>query len=93
MQRHVRLAEQLAATAISGIGRVEAETRCVRERVEATSAKARSMRGEVESYVATLVAVADASTTRVTEEIASRVKQVAEYSNAQASRFAADVTQ
>ena len=87
------LAEQTASTAISGVGRVEAETCRVREMVEATTAEARSVRGEVESCIATLAAAADASATRTTEEIASRVKEVAEYSNAQALRVAADVTQ
>ena len=79
--------------AISGIGRMEAETRCVRKMVEATTAEARSVRGEVESRVATLAAAADASATRATKEIASRVKEVAEYSDAQASRIVVDVTQ
>ena len=56
----------------------------VREMVEATTAEARSVRGEVESRVATLAVAADASTARATEEISSRVKEVAEYSDAQA---------
>ena len=37
--------------------------------------------------------MADASAARAAEEIASRVKEVAEYSDAQASRVTADVTQ
>ena len=79
--------------AISGVGRVEAETRCVHEMVEVTTAKARSVRGEVKSRVAKLAAAADASAARATEEIVSRVKQVVEYSDAQASCIATDVTQ
>ena len=59
-QRRARLAEQSAATAISGVGHVEQETRRVREMVEATTAEARSVRGNVESRVATLAAAADA---------------------------------
>ena len=61
--------------------------------VETTTTEARSVRGEVESCVATLAAAADTSATCATEEIASRVKQVAEYSDAQASHVAIDVTQ
>ena len=81
-QQHAQLAEQTTLTAISGVGRVEAETHRVREMVEATTAEARSVCGEVESRVATLAAAADASTMRAIEEIASRVKQVVEYSEA-----------
>ena len=85
--------EQSTATAISGVGRVEEETRRVRQMVEATTAEARSVRGDVESRVATLAAAADASAARTAEEISSRVKEAVEYSDAQASRVAADVTQ
>ena len=92
-QQRARLAEQSAATAISSMGRIEEETRRIREMVEATIAEARSVRGEVESRIATLAAVADANATRTAEEITSRVQEVAEYSDAQASRAAADVTQ
>ena len=86
--------EQSAATAISGVGRIEQETHCVREMVEATTAEARSVHGEVESralphwrWWLTRVQACTA------EEISSRVKEVVEYSDAQASRVAADVTQ
>ena len=92
-QLRARAAEQTAATAASGVGRVEEETRRVREMVEATTAEAKSVRDDVESRVAVLAAAADTSATRMGEEIASRVRQVAEYSDAQASRVAADVTQ
>ena len=92
-QRCARLAEQSVATATSGMGRVEKKTCRVREMVEATTAEARSVRGDVESRVATLAVAADASTAHTAEEISSRVKEVAEYSDAQASRVAADVTQ
>ena len=91
-QRCAQLPEQTASMAISGVGRVEAETHRVREMVEATTAEARSVYSEVESRVATLAAAADASTMRAIEEIASRVKQMAEYSDPQASYVAADVT-
>ena len=58
--------------AISRVGHVEAKTHCVHEMVEATMAEAKSVRGEVESRIATLAAVADTSAARTTEEIASR---------------------
>ena len=61
--------------------------------VEATTAEARSVRGDVESRVATLAVAADASAARTAEEISSRVKEAVEYSDAQASRIAVDVTQ
>ena len=92
-QQCVRLAEQSEAIAISGVGHVEEETRRIREMVEATTAEARSVRGEVESCVATLAAAADANAVRTAEERMSRVQEVAEYSDAQALRIAADVTQ
>ena len=85
--------EQSAATAISSVGRVEEETHRVWQMVEATTAEARSVRGDVESRVATLAAAADASAARTAEEISSRVKEAVEYSDMQASRIAADVTQ
>ena len=92
-QCHARLAEQSTATAISGVGRVEEEMHCVRQMVEATTAEARSMRGNIESHVATLVAAADASAADTAEEISSRVREAVEYSDAQALRVTADVTQ
>ena len=84
-QLRARAAEQTAATAVSGVGRVEEETRRVRKMVEAMVAEANSVRDDVESRIAVLAAAADASATRANEEIASRVRQVAQYSDAQAS--------
>ena len=92
-QRRVHLAEQSVAMAISGVGCVEAETRRVRELVEATLVEARSVRGEVESHVATLAAVADVSATCAVTEIAGQVEKVVAYSDAQTLRIAAEVTQ
>ena len=80
------LAEQSAAIVISGVGRIEQEMRHVRKMMEATMAKVKSVHGEVESRVATLAVVADVSVARAAEEILSRVKEVVEYSDAQASR-------
>ena len=61
---------------------MEAETRRVHELVEATSAEAKSVRGEVESRVATLAAAADTSATRAVTKIAGQVEKVAAYSDA-----------
>ena len=68
------------------------ETRRVRELVEATTAEARSVRGEVESHVAQMAAAAKANAARAAEHVSAEVKRVAAYSDAQASRVAADVT-
>ena len=92
-QQCARLVEQSTATAISGVGRMGKETRRVREMVEATTAEARSVCGNVESRIATLAAAADTSEAHNAEEISSHVKEVVEYSDAQASRAAVDVTQ
>ena len=72
---------------------MEEETRRIRKMVEATTAEARSVRGDVESRIATLAAVADASAACIAEEISSRVKEAVEYSDAQVSRVTADITQ
>ena len=68
-QRRAQLAEQTAATAASGVGRVAEETRRVRELVEATTAEARSVRGEVESHVAQMAAAAEANVARTEERV------------------------
>ena len=91
-QRRMQLAEQTAATAASGVGRVAEETRRVRELVEATTAEARSVRGEVESHVTQMAAAAEANAARTEERMMAEVKRVADYSDAQASRVAVDVT-
>ena len=75
------------------MGRVAQKMRRGREMVEATTAEAKSVRDEVESRVATLAVAADATATHASAEIASRVKQVAEYSDVQALRVTVDVTQ
>ena len=87
-QRRAQLAAQSAATAVSGVGRVEAETHRVRELVEATLAEAKLVRGEVESRIADLAAASQATASQLGEQVA----KVAEYTDAQASWVAADVT-
>ena len=75
-----------------GVGRITDETHRVRKLVEAPGAETRSVRGEVESKVATLAAKADASTAHAVEEMMGRVQEVAAYSDAQASRVAKTIT-
>ena len=78
---------------ISGVGRVEQETRHICKIVEATMAEARSVRDKVESRVASLVASADPSALRAVEEIMGSVKEVVAYSDAQALCVTAEVMQ
>ena len=78
---------------MSGVGCIEDETHHVHELVEATTAEARSVRDEVQSRVATLVALADTSASHIAEEIEGCVRKVVAYSDAQASRIAVEVTQ
>ena len=78
---------------MSGVGRIADETRCVRKLVEATSAEARSVHGDVESKVATLAAKADVSTAHAVEEMMGRAQEVAVYSDAQVLRIAKTITQ
>ena len=92
VQRRAQLATQSAATAVSGVGRIERETSRVRDLAEATSAEAKSVRGEVESRIADLAAASQASASQLEERVTAQVTQVAEYTEAQASRVAADVT-
>ena len=77
---------------MSGVRRIEAETRRVCK-MEATTAEAKSVRGKVQSRVASFVASADVNVLRVAEEIVGRVKEVAADSDAQALRVAAEVMQ
>ena len=91
-QRRAQLAAQLAATAVSGVGHVAEETRRVRELVEATSAKAKSVHSDIESRVATLAAESEISAVRVPADVDAKVARVAEYSDARASHVAVDVT-
>ena len=74
-QRCARLAEQSAATAMSGVGRVEAEARRVWAMVDATSAEAQSVRTQVESRIATLAAAAETGTARVAAELGSQIQK------------------
>ena len=92
-QRRAQLAAQSAATAVSGVGHVEAETRRVRALVDASTAEARSVRSEVETRLASLATAAETSTARVAAELGEQVRSVAEYADAQTSRTAAELSQ
>ena len=78
---------------MSDVSGIADETRHVHELLEATSAKARSVHGQVESKVATLAGKVDASVAHVVEEMTGRVREVAAYSDAQASCIAETITQ
>ena len=60
---------------------------------DATTAEAQSVRTQVESRIATLAAAAETGTARVAAELGSQIQKVAEYTDAQMSRVAADVSQ
>ena len=78
---------------MSGISHIADKTCHVHKLVEATSAEARSVHGDVESKVATLAAKADVSTAHAVEEMMGRAQEVAVYSDAQASHIAKTITQ
>ena len=92
-QCRAQLAAQSAATAVSGVGRVEAETQRVRAMVNATSAEAKSVRSEVETRIATLATAAETNAARVATELGEQLKNVAEYAEAQTSRTAVELSQ
>ena len=92
-QRRAQLAEQVAESAMSGVRCVADETRCAREVAEAAIAEARSVHGEVQSKVASLMARADASAAHAIEVLSGRVQEVAEHSQVQTSRIAVAVAQ
>ena len=92
-QRRAQLTEQVAESAMSGVGRVADETRRAREVAEAAIAEAKSVHGEVQSKVASLTARADASAAHAVEVLSGRVQEVAEQSQVQTSRVAVAVAQ
>ena len=77
-QRRAQLIEQVAESAMSGVGRVVDETQRAREVAEAAIAEAKFVHGEVQSKVASLTARADASTAHAVEVLSGRVQEVAE---------------
>ena len=93
MQCRVHLAEQVARSAMSGVGRIVDETRCTCEVAEAAIAEVRSVHGEVQSEVALLTACANASAAHAVEILSGRVQEVVEHSQMQMPHVAEAVTQ
>ena len=75
-QRCAQLVEQVAESAMLGVGCVADETRRAHEVAEAVIAEARSVHGEVQSKVASLTARANASTAHVIEVLTGCVQEV-----------------
>ena len=92
-QRRAQLAESNAKSAMSSVSHVTKETHCVRDVAKAAIAKAKSVHGEVESRVATLVAQAEANTKHVVDRLSKRVSVVVVQSEAQTSRVVGTVAQ
>ena len=70
---------------MSSISHVAEETRRARSIAEAVISKAKSVHGEVESKVASLVAQAEASTTHIADALPKRVGEVAAETEAKTS--------
>ena len=85
--------EQTTESAISSVGRVAEETLRMSGIAKAAIAEAKSVHEVVESKVASLTVQANASVAHITNVLSERVQQVAEYSNAQASRVAGEISQ
>ena len=78
----MQLVERVAESAMSGVGQIADEARRVRGVAEAAIAEARSIHGEVESRVASLVAQADASAAHIIGVLSQHVQEVVEHSDA-----------
>ena len=80
VQCRAKYAEQTVESAMSNVGRVAEETRCVHGITEATIAEVKSMDDEVESKVASLAAYAEVSTAHIIGVLSKRVGEAAAYS-------------
>ena len=69
---------------MSGVGRITEKTRRAHGIAEAAIAKVKSMHGEVESRVASLVAQAEASTAHIAYALSKHVSEVAADTEAKA---------
>ena len=78
---------------MSGVGCVTEETRRSRGIAEAAIAEAMSMRGQVESRVASLAVQAKASTAQVVGALSECVQEVAVHSEAQTLHVIGNITQ
>ena len=92
-QRHAQLAEHVAESAMSGVGRVVDETCRVRKVADAAIAEAKSIHSEVKNKVASLLAHATVNTAHALEVLSGRVQEVTAHSEAQALRIVETVTQ
>ena len=86
MQRRAQLPEQTVESAMSGVGRIAEKTHRACGIVEAAIAKVKSVHGEVESRVASLVAQAEASTAHIADALSKCVSEVVADTEAKASR-------
>ena len=77
----MQLAEQVAESALSGVGQVADAMRQAREIAEAAIAEVKSIHSAVESEVALLMACADASTAHAVEVLSGRVQEVTTHSD------------
>ena len=84
--------EQVAESALSGVGQAADATRRALEIAEAAIAEAKPMHSVVESEVASLTACADTRTAHAIEVLSGRVQEVVAHSDAQTSRVAEAVT-
>ena len=74
VQRHTQMAEQIAESAFSGMGKVVDETRRAREIAKFAILEARSVHGAVESRVPALSARATVSTVHAVEVLSEPVQ-------------------
>ena len=77
-QHRAQLAEQVAESSMSSVGRIADETHCTREVGEAAIAEVRSMHGEVQSKVTLLTARANASTAHAIKVLSGCIQEVAD---------------
>ena len=75
VQRRAQMAEQIAKTAISGVGRVEEEMQHARSVAEAAIAEAAAASSRMESNVAHVVAQMEAKTVQAVTALAKRVHE------------------
>ena len=92
-QMRARAAKQKADSALSSTGRIADQTICAQAAADDAIAKARSVRGEVESRIAELTQRAEANTSSVLGEFTGEVKLVVEQTQAQTSHAVGSAVQ
>ena len=78
---------------ISGVGQVADEVWRARLEAASTATDAQSVKGTVQTVVASFFAQAEAIVAKAVKVMEDRVKQVAAYSDAKTSRVGAEVTE